>query len=731
MAEAIALYGANVPITSKVNCDGPSATANTMKCKPAPYYGSPELADTKKSVHRSSAQLVQSGGEVASNDNQCGSRQRLNASSSFDVPAVYAVSSVAHSNSASTAVYDNMTNSDNFNPHKKAIDCEVKAEFGINIVPNQRKAGSYSQEKHKNFAGTSKHDFAPLTTCKPSIDTFQPLGMQSNYFSSINGLHHYHDSPLNDHVGLDTEYMDMRRNSSHSMSSGRSNSSCGLTPTLASPEQDANYAQQCYPFHDHPSQQEPSLSPLMECIAALQGTSPATDLSEIPSPLGEYDLDYSLGKSDYDTKPYGGVWGNGGRYTDDSSQATFTSLSNYSANYSSGSQGLMPHSYSGPYSNENNSCQYASSNSYSEGMMQGPHRPYYNSKKTIASREAFRAVGTQDESELSSGIASKLPLLSYPGSTLGDDQYTGCSKQYGNSRGNGLLKGEAFESNCFSEPNVIFSNGDRLTPISHCQSVSPCGQSIAADDKIGADMGHDGSSKDDSDTNNRPPYSYSALIALAIQSSPGKRMTLRQIYQYVVTYFPFYKNSKTGWRNSIRHNLSLNDCFKKVPRNENDPGKGNYWTLDPGSEKMFDNGNFRRRRRRRADMRDVAGLLQKAPEHMTVCVPVPNKVESSQSFEAKFLDMSSSNREHEYLSTTPGSNDLMETDSESYPNVIHIRTNLLTTPTAHNATAQPQHTFKQESVGNYVDDYASAFPSQCQSSSQCKLNTEKDFTTLP
>nr|XP_039259800.1 uncharacterized protein LOC120336238 isoform X1 [Styela clava] len=102
----------------------------------------------------------------------------------------------------------------------------------------------------------------------------------------------------------------------------------------------------------------------------------------------------------------------------------------------------------------------------------------------------------------------------------------------------------------------------------------------------------------------RPPYSYSALIALAIQSNPEKRMTLRQIYNYVTECFPFYKNCKPGWRNSIRHNLSLNDCFRKVPRNEDDPGKGNYWTLDPQSEKMFDNGNFRRRRRRRTEIRD-------------------------------------------------------------------------------------------------------------------------------
>ncbi|OWF46946.1 forkhead box protein E4-like [Mizuhopecten yessoensis] len=125
-------------------------------------------------------------------------------------------------------------------------------------------------------------------------------------------------------------------------------------------------------------------------------------------------------------------------------------------------------------------------------------------------------------------------------------------------------------------------------------------------------------------TDGKPAQSYIALISMAILSSPNQKMLLCDIYQYIMDNFRFYNNTNKAWRNSIRHNLSLNECFVKSGRSEN--GKGNYWSIHPACIEDFSRGDFRRRqarRRARKSMKEVDAVMSSIKGRMNSMIYVP------------------------------------------------------------------------------------------------------------
>lgn len=93
----------------------------------------------------------------------------------------------------------------------------------------------------------------------------------------------------------------------------------------------------------------------------------------------------------------------------------------------------------------------------------------------------------------------------------------------------------------------------------------------------------------------KPSLSYIAMIAQVILASPAQKLNLAAIYADIEARFPYYRGRGQGWKNSVRHNLSLNDCFVKLGRCED--GKGSYWGIHPAHLGGFLRGDFRQHRK--------------------------------------------------------------------------------------------------------------------------------------
>merc|ERR1719219_848495 len=85
----------------------------------------------------------------------------------------------------------------------------------------------------------------------------------------------------------------------------------------------------------------------------------------------------------------------------------------------------------------------------------------------------------------------------------------------------------------------------------------------------------------------KPRMSYAQLIAEALVHAPDGMLTLSEIYAAISARHPYYKMEARNWQNSIRHNLTLNKSFTKVPRMSSSEGRGSYWKLEPGAESII------------------------------------------------------------------------------------------------------------------------------------------------
>ncbi|XP_014469828.1 PREDICTED: uncharacterized protein LOC106741908 [Dinoponera quadriceps] len=73
----------------------------------------------------------------------------------------------------------------------------------------------------------------------------------------------------------------------------------------------------------------------------------------------------------------------------------------------------------------------------------------------------------------------------------------------------------------------------------------------------------------------KPPFTYTELIEHALQERG--ELTVSAIYQWISEHFPYYKSNDDRWKNSVRHNLSINPHFRKGSKASH--GAGHLWAI--------------------------------------------------------------------------------------------------------------------------------------------------------
>ncbi|XP_053556522.1 forkhead box protein N4 [Bombina bombina] len=143
----------------------------------------------------------------------------------------------------------------------------------------------------------------------------------------------------------------------------------------------------------------------------------------------------------------------------------------------------------------------------------------------------------------------------------------------------------------------------------------------------------------------KPIYSYSCLIAMALKNSKNGSLPVSEIYSFMKEHFPYFKTAPDGWKNSVRHNLSLNKCFEKVENKlSGSSRKGCLWALNPAKiDKMEEEMQKWKRkdlpaiRRSMANPDELDKLIMDRPEN---CKALSKKTESELSVMTDIVNVS-------------------------------------------------------------------------------------------
>lgn len=133
----------------------------------------------------------------------------------------------------------------------------------------------------------------------------------------------------------------------------------------------------------------------------------------------------------------------------------------------------------------------------------------------------------------------------------------------------------------YDETSEIDWEDFNLESSSSCDSFTSS-SSTASDDSL---------LQEEMESLRKPEETFIELIARAIMESPRQKLTLQEIYDTLMKKYPYFQFAEPNWKNSVRHNLSVNGCFTKTEKSK----KGHYWSIHPANIKDFQQGNFERR----------------------------------------------------------------------------------------------------------------------------------------